>query len=56
MELRHRRKRPGAQVNYDKVGKLLLAAKESYAIGDSLDSEMTIDNAVFTGFSYAMDI
>jgi pyruvate/2-oxoglutarate dehydrogenase complex dihydrolipoamide dehydrogenase (E3) component len=46
----------GLKVNYDKVGKLLLAAKESYAIGDSLDSEMTIDNAVFTGFSYAMDI
>ena len=46
----------GLKVNHDKVNELLLSVKESYAIGDSLDSDMTIDNAVFTGFSYAMDI
>ena len=46
----------GLKVNDDKVRELLLCVKESYAIGDSLDADMTIDNAVYTGFCYAMDV
>jgi NADPH-dependent 2,4-dienoyl-CoA reductase/sulfur reductase-like enzyme len=46
----------GLRVDGDKVGELLLTAPESYAIGDCLDSDMTIDNAVFTGFCYAMEL
>ena len=46
----------GLKVNRDMIDELLLTTPESYAIGDSLDSDMTIDNAVATGFCYAMEV
>lgn len=46
----------GLRVDRDKVDELLLTVPESYAIGDCLASDMTIDNAIFTGFCYALEI
>jgi NADPH-dependent 2,4-dienoyl-CoA reductase/sulfur reductase-like enzyme len=46
----------GLKPEQEKIDALLLACPESYTIGDCLGMDMTIDNAVFTGFAYAMDI
>ncbi|MDR3278509.1 MAG: NAD(P)/FAD-dependent oxidoreductase, partial [Oscillospiraceae bacterium] len=46
----------GLKVDNNAVNDLLLSAPESYAIGDCLGSDMTIDNAVLTGFTYAMEL
>ena len=46
----------GLKVNHDMVDELLMTTTESYAIGDSLNSDMTIDNAVATAFCYAMEV
>jgi len=46
----------GLKVDENAVEKLIYEVPETYRIGDCFGGEMTIDNAILTGFTYALEV
>lgn len=46
----------GLSIPYDKVESLIYEVPETYTIGDCSGNKMSIDNAILSGFTYAMEL
>ena len=46
----------GVTVPYDKIEELISVVPETYCVGDCFGDKMDIDTAVWTGFTYALEV